>query len=141
MNKHLNTICLRGLLLGTLLWIGLASCATAAGLNFKTEANVMVELKLTASRAYGDPFNQVTLDVVFIDPHRRELRVPAFWDGGKLWKVRYASPVIGTHHFRSECSEPRDSGLHAIQGKVEVTRYIGRNPLFQHGPVKVAAAG
>lgn len=104
-----------------------------------TEANVMVELTLTASRNYPDPFNEVTLDVVFIDPKGRQLRVPAFWAGTNVWKVRYASPVVGTHRFRSECSETRDKGLHGITGKVEVEPYKGQNPLYAHGPLRVSA--
>jgi Domain of unknown function (DUF5060) len=80
------------------------SCCAALALSalgkepvLRTEANRMVELSFRASRVYNDPFNEVTLDVVFIDPRGRELRVPAFWDGGQVWKARYASPVIGIH--------------------------------------------
>ena len=61
----------------------------------RTEANVPVELTLEAARSHADPFNEVTLDAVFVDPEGRELRVPAFWAGGRTWKVRYASPIIG----------------------------------------------
>src|SRR3954453_1873603 len=68
----------------------------------QTQANVMTELAFTAGKDYADPFNDVTLDVTFIDPTGRELRVPAFWAGGNVWKVRYASPVVGTHTFRTE---------------------------------------
>src|SRR4051812_28697354 len=71
----------------------------------RTQANVMVELPFLASRTYADPANDVTLDVTFIDPTGRELRVPAFWAGKNLWKVRYASPAVGTHSFRSESSD------------------------------------
>src|SRR4051794_9415572 len=63
----------------------------------QTQANVMVELPFTASRNYADPFADVTLDVTFIDPTGHEMRVPAFWAGKNVWKVRYASPVVGMH--------------------------------------------
>jgi hypothetical protein len=106
----------------------------------RTEANVAVELTLTASRTYADPFNEVTLDVTFIDPRGRELRVPGFWAGGNVWKVRYASPVPGKHTFRSEASDTRDTGLHGIAGRVEVTPYSGQNPLYSHGPLQAAAS-
>ena len=113
--------------------------AFARGSSFHTEANVMVELTFAAERSYTDPFNQVVLDVVFIDPSGRELRVPAFWDGGKVWKARYASPLLGTHAFRTECSETGDAGLHGVTGQVEITAYKGENPLYANGPVRVAA--
>jgi hypothetical protein len=105
----------------------------------RTEANVMVELTLTSTRNYPDPFNEVTLDAVFIDPKGRQLRVPAFWAGTNVWKVRYASPVVGTHRFRTECSEARDKGLHGTTGKVEVKSYNGKNPLYAHGPLHVSS--
>jgi len=113
--------------------------AGAAETTLQTEANVVVELTLTASRNYTDPFNEVTPDVVFIDPHGQELRVPAFWAGKNLWKVRYASPVVGTHRFRSVGMESLDRGLHGVTGKVEVGHYRGQNPLYAHGPLQVSA--
>lgn len=98
----------------------------------------MVELTLTATRIYSDPFNQVTLDAVFTDPKGHELRVPGFWDGNNTWKVRYSSPLLGTHHFRSVCSEPGDKGLNGVTGKVEVQAYKGKNLLLKHGALRVA---
>ena len=123
------------------LWLGtvVTLVATAEETILKAEANVMAELTLTAERVYADPFNEVTLDVIFHEPRGRELRVPAFWAGTNLWKVRYASPEVGTHPFRSECSVVSDKKLHGITGKVEITPYTGRNSLYVHGPLKLAA--
>jgi hypothetical protein len=121
------------------LWAGLTLLAPGKDVGLKTEANVMVELTFKAARAYADPFNEVTLDAVFFDPKGRELRVPAFWAGADVWKVRYASPVVGTHRFRTACSEAGDKGLHNVTGKVEVGAYQGQNPLYTHGPIRVAA--
>src|SRR5882672_2466035 len=94
-------------LFALLLWTGVAMVATAKEPVLRTEANVAVELSLTARQTHGDPFNQVMLDVTFIDPKGGKLRVPAFWAGTNVWKVRYASPIVGTHRFHSECSETR----------------------------------
>ncbi len=112
--------------------------ATARDAKLSTEANVVIELSFTAKQTYTDPFNQVTLDAIFRDPRGNDLRVPAFWAGGNLWKVRYASPVVGTHRFRTECSETEDKGLHGASGKVEIKSYFGSNPLYTHGPLKVS---
>ena len=117
---------------------GVALAAIGKETILRTEANRMVELTLRASRTYGDPFNEVRLDVTFIDTRGRELRVPAFWAGGAVWKARYASPVLGTHRFRSECSETEDRGLHGITGQVEIQPYTGPNPLYAHGPLQVS---
>ena len=121
------------------LFTALTFGATAKAAVRQTEANVMVELTLTANRTHADSFNDVTLDVVFAEPKGRELRVPAFWAGTNIWKVRYASPVVGTHTFRSECSDAQDKGLHDVAGTVEVKSYQGQNPLYARGPLKVSA--
>lgn len=105
----------------------------------QTEANVTIELSFQAKSPHNDPFNTVSLDFNFTDPTGKSFRVPAFWAGGKNWKVRYASPTIGKHRFRSECSDPADSGLHGMAGAVEIKPYTGENPFYKHGPIQVAA--
>ncbi len=105
--------------------------------DLKTAANVPVEVAFTAKADHRDPFNDVTLDVVFQDPSGRSFRVPAFWAGGASWKVRYASGEVGTHRYKTECSVATDAGLHGIEGRVEVAPYAGDNSLFRRGPVRV----
>jgi hypothetical protein len=105
----------------------------------KGQSNVMIELSFAAQQPHDDPFNNVTLDAVFTDPAGKTLRVPAFWDGGNNWKVRYASPATGTHCFHTECSDKDDTGLHGVTGSVEISPYNGINPFYQHGPIQVAA--
>ena len=130
------------------LCIVFASAIIAAGFNpyaaqaqvaSTTEANVPVELTFTASETYGDPFNEVDLDVVFTDPAGKQLHVPAFWAGANVWKARYASPVVGAHQFRTECSKGSDRGLQSVTGAVEIKPYAGDNPLYTHGPIHVAS--
>ncbi len=104
-----------------------------------TEANRMVEIAFTASRDYGNPFHDVTLDVSFETPQGHTLKVPAFWDGGRVWKVRYASTVLGNHRWRSVCSVAADGGLNGVTGTVIIEPYRGENPLYLHGPLRVAA--
>src|SRR5262245_12974589 len=92
--------------------------AHSSEISLHSQANVMVELPLTAKQEHKDPFNSLFLDVVFTDPNGHEFRAPAFWAGGDKWKARYASPLTGMHKFRSECSDTADAGLHAITGTV-----------------------
>ncbi|MBX7168813.1 MAG: DUF4038 domain-containing protein [Pirellulales bacterium] len=106
-----------------------------------TQANVPVELLFTAQDRAGDAAHEITLDVVFTAPDGVQRTVPAFWAGGHLWKVRYTSSLTGTHRWKSVCSTDQDTGLHGQEGTLEVTRYDGANPLFLHGPVRVAADG
>ena len=101
--------------------------------------NCVAEWSFSSAKRYDDPFNDVTLDVIFTDPDGEELRVPAFWAGEGVWKIRYASPKVGTHRWRSVCSDTANPDLHGREGVVEVIPYEGDNPLFRHGPLRVSA--
>ena len=100
--------------------------------------NCAVEWAMTSGKTYGDPFNDVELDVVFTDPDGLERSVPAFWAGEQTWRVRYASPIVGRHHYRTTCSDETNADLHGQTGQLEVAPYTGGNPLLQHGPLRVA---
>jgi hypothetical protein len=101
--------------------------------------NSIAQWSYTSDKRYADPFNDVTLEVMVTDPGGNERRVPAFWAGEGTWTVRYASPLTGEHHFRTLCSDTRDGDLHGHSGVIGVTPYEGRNPLLQHGPLRLAA--
>lgn len=98
----------------------------------------MVEWTFQSSVAYADPFAAVELDAVVTDPGGTEHVVPGFWAGGSTWRVRYASPLLGQHRYRTRCTNPDDTALHDQAGTVDVVAYGGDNPLFVHGPVDVA---
>jgi len=126
-------------ILGISILAGTAASANPSANVARTQANVMVEFTFTANRDYRDAFHEVTLDALFETPQGRTLKVPAFWAGGRTWKVRYASLAVGMHRWRSVCSVPADQGLHGLTGTVSVESYRGKNPLYIHGPVRVAA--
>lgn len=127
--------CLAPLIHAALVLIALVT--TAGGANMATPANQVIELTLTAKSDHADPFNEVDVDVNFITPTGHELRVPAFWAGGKTWRVRYASAELGEHRYQS-ISTVADEGLNGAAGVITVTEYKGDNPLFRHGPIRVA---
>ncbi|MFH1567793.1 MAG: DUF4038 domain-containing protein [Gemmatimonadota bacterium] len=104
-----------------------------------TPQHQTAELTFTAAHVGGDRSNEVELDAVFTDPRGAELRVPGFWAGGSQWRVRYASGVTGRHSWRTECSEPSDTGLHGRRGDLEVVPHEGDCELHRRGPVQVAA--
>jgi hypothetical protein len=81
---------------------------------------------------------EVELDVMITPPDGPAVRVPAFWAGDTDWKVRYAPPRAGTYRFETICSDTNDPALHGQTGTIEVAPYHGPNPLYQHGPVRVA---
>jgi Protein of unknown function (DUF4038)/Domain of unknown function (DUF5060) len=79
------------------------------------------------------------LDVVFRGPEGHEQRVPAFWAGGKTWRIRYAPPRAGRYTYRTVSSDPSNPDLHGQTGALEVSAYTGDNPLIKHGGIRVAA--
>ena len=103
------------------------------------QQNGIAEWSYTSGRPYADPYNQVTLEVRFVDPEGRERLVPAFWAGGQAWRVRYASSMTGVHRYRTICSDADNPDLHGQEGALEVLPYDGANPLLQHGRLRVAA--
>ncbi|TSA40072.1 DUF5060 domain-containing protein [bacterium] len=104
----------------------------------KTETNVIIEIKFRAAKSHVNPFADVSLDVVVTDPVGTSRAVPAFWAGGDEWRVRYASSLPGMHTYRSVCSVVDDTGLHGVTGKIEIVPYRGENPLYRHGPIRIA---
>ena len=112
--------------------------ASAAEELKQSECNRAVEWSFTSASARADPFNETELDAVFTDPAGRERRAPAFWAGGKNWRVRFAAGEPGIYHFRTVCSDVNDPGLHGVTGSVELKPYEGENRLYKHGFVRVA---
>ena len=100
------------------------------------EANKVHEISFLSTEGYTNPFMDVALDIEFTAPGETRMLAPAFWAGGKTWKVRYASPETGKHSYKTICSNQDDSGLHGVEGEIEITSYAGENSLYKHGPVK-----
>jgi len=117
----------------------LACVALQANAAQHVETNMVTEVSFRAEKPHANPFVDVVLDVVIADPEGTERKVPAFWAGGDTWKVRYASPVVGIHRYRTECSDAEDAGLHGVEGEIDIVPYTGDNPLYRHGPIEVAA--
>lgn len=104
-----------------------------------TETNVPVEITLESGKRYANPFLDVTLDLEVTDPEGETKTIPGFWAGGERWKVRYASPLVGSHTYKSVCSQEDDTGLHGVSGQIEVSSYGGDNGLYQHGSLRISA--
>lgn len=128
--------------LGLIPLMGLALCVTASTIqadNSSTvEANRVAEWTFTATNDTSVE-GTTEVDVVVTSPSGDVLRVPAFWAGGRTWKARYASSEVGQHHYVTEVIRGADAGLDGVSGKFTVAPYTGDNPLYQHGPLRVAA--
>ncbi|MBC7234501.1 MAG: DUF4038 domain-containing protein [Chloroflexi bacterium] len=101
----------------------------------------VIEFGLPSGRAYADPFNEITVDVLFIGPSGQEHRMPAYWAGEQEWRVRFAPPEVGTFHYRTLCSDESNADLHGQEGWLTVSSYEGDNALLRHGPLRVHREG
>jgi hypothetical protein len=109
-------------------------------MNKRVLAGQVLEMSFQAAEAHVDPFNQLEVDVLFRAPDGAEQRVPAFWGGGALWRVRFSSDRPGHYHFVTTCNLD-DAGLAGQSGAVEVLPAPDEelNPLRAHGAVRVRA--
>ena len=138
MNKHRKQHLAVGFAAAVALLSCLPSAAAEARQVLTAQANCVTEIALTSEISYPNPFMEVTLDALVTAPDGRQLKLPAFWAGGNRWCLRYASGSVGTHTYRTECSDKGNAKLHGLEGKIEVNTYAGGNPLYRHGPVGVA---
>ena len=99
---------------------------------------VVQEMSFSSGKAYSDPFNQVELDVIFIDPQGKESRMPAFWAGDQTWQVRFGAATRASIHSVRYRTIPPIKIFMARRARVVVSEYSGSNPLLKHGPVRVA---
>lgn len=96
------------------------------------------ETQFTSDAQYQNPLQDVQVEVEFTSPSGKKHLVAAFWDGFKVWKVRFSPEEIGKWTYRSRSSKEADSGLHGRTGSFTCTAYAGRNPLYRHGALRVS---
>ena len=99
----------------------------------------LFETSIESRRQYDG--NQQCVDIQFelTDPRGKQHMHPGFWDGGKTWRVRFSPSVIGGWKWRSRCED--DASLDDKSGTFECVPYHGKNPFYNHGPVKVSDNG
>jgi hypothetical protein len=116
-------------------WI--ANSASAAAFSQPNAQGGALELTFSSSKTYADPFNEVDVDVVFIQG-QQSWRVPTFWDGGSRWTVRFRPPFSGEFQYRLESTDTTNPDLNGHRGRVSIPPYAGNNPLFKHGAPRVS---
>jgi hypothetical protein len=97
------------------------------------------EQVLSAEKQHPQAYTAVEVDVHFTGPDGATLQAPAFWNGGREFRIRMAFPKPGVWHWRTTCNDRADAGLHAHSGEVRVSAYTGENPLHRHGDLRVSA--
>ncbi len=97
------------------------------------------ETSFTSTMDYQKPAKDVVLSVDYTGPEGLTIHGYGFWDREKTFKIRCLFPKAGTWEWRTECSDPGNTGLHRQQGTIQVTPYDGSNPLYQRGYIRISA--
>lgn len=93
-----------------------------------------IEIELTSEVVHANAYTDVDVWVEFTHTSGTTLRRPAFWDGGKRWGVRFASPVSeGLWTWRS-FSSVQDAGLVGRSGELVCEAgSASDNRFYRHG--------
>lgn len=102
-----------------------------------------IEITLTADAVPESPYTTVEAWAIFRHESGKEIRRPAFWDGGSTWRVRFASPgLTGRWQWQSYC-ESGATGLHGQTGQLEVIPAPDEesNRFWKHGFWRMSPEG
>jgi hypothetical protein len=96
------------------------------------------ERPFRSTLAYSNALQDVTLSIVFTSPLGETNQIYGFWDGSRVWKVRFAPNLPGRWTFRTTCSDTANKGLHNQSGEFLCAAATGKTLFGRHGPVRVA---
>ncbi|MET0887357.1 MAG: DUF5060 domain-containing protein, partial [Mycetocola sp.] len=108
--------------LATLIGVGvvvLQPSTPAFAADFSVERWRTVEIPLTSTASYSDPFADVEVVATFSGPGGAVITRPAFWDGGTTWKVRFAPTVTGSWTMTTTATNASDMGLNGVTKTVD----------------------
>jgi hypothetical protein len=108
----------------------------------KASAWQQIELTLTAGSDHRDPYREVEVWADFTHTSGMTIRRPAYWDGAREWKLRFASPLSeGTWTWRSEAPFGNE-GLYGVEGRVIMEGRPDSEDVFRtHGFWRMSPGG
>ncbi len=127
------------LVLGT--YVALFHSARALAASYKVQQWQAIEIPVTSSLDYQKPFEDIDVDATFTGPGGVVITRPAFWDGARTWKVRFAPPRVGVWTMKLSATDPTNSGLYGVEKTVRCTPYSGGLAIYKHGFLKVSNNG
>jgi hypothetical protein len=99
------------------------------------------EFAIESDRDRDDPYADVEVVATFTGPGGEEIRRPAFWDGGRTWRVRFAPTRPGIWRYETASSDAGDRGLNGRQGDLTCGSDPGRRLFEQHGFLRPSPDG
>jgi hypothetical protein len=129
------------MILGITLCNVILNAPSASAADLRVRQWQAVEIALTSSQTYTDPFQDVDVTATFTGPDKKTIVRPAFWDGGATWKVRFAPTQTGLWTMTTIATDARNRGLHHIKRTVQCDPYSGNLDIYKHGFLKVSGNG
>lgn len=122
---------------GWLIAVLLVSCSQN---NYIPEAEQWTthEVTLISDKDFRNGYTDIEVWAVFSNGKNDSLIRPAFWDGGRAWKIRFAPPDTGSVWKWTSFSEPSDDGLSGKSGSLKSVKYTGSNKLINNGLLKMS---
>lgn len=96
------------------------------------------ELEFKSAHTYEHPDTDVNITAVFTSHSGTTIVLPGFWDGGDIWRVRFAPTELGSWTWEVTSTDPSNVGLRAT-GEIEAVEYTGDLPLYRHGFVRTSS--
>ena len=112
---------------------------------------VMTELEFSGSTDFGENSQTIIdegfegaeispldfdFEAVFTSERGTKLTVPGFWDGGNIWKIRFAPTEPGKWTYTTSFADTGDGGLHGIKGELNCVTYQGELDIYRRGFIK-----
>lgn len=102
------------------------------------QARTPSEFAFVSDTTYQHPIKDVQTIVTFTSPDGVQTSVDMFWDGGKVYKARFAPPTSGLWSYCSSCSDTMNAGLHNKCSQFSVLPYDGDNVFGINGPITIS---
>ncbi len=97
---------------------------------------MVTEISFTSKMTYTSCFDDVDLDVIFTHDNGTTIKIPAFWNGGNIWEVRFAPIQSGNWIYKTVCSDTLNTGLNGKTGNLTCSAYTGNLDIYKHGFIK-----
>ena len=100
------------------------------------ETWVANELVLVSDDWYQDAYNDIDLELELTNG-KVTYKIPGFWDGGRVWRVRFVCTEAGQWSYRTICNDTENKGLHDVKNTFVCMDYSGDLDVYKHGFVTV----
>ena len=93
------------------------------------------EIEIESGEEYENPLQEDGLEATFVSPSGREKVVEGFWDGERMWRVRFAPDEEGEWRYLASLSSGEREEASFVCGTAE-----GETAFQQHGPVSLSGS-